>query len=121
MAGDIDGGGPVAQWFVGGFKPLKPGDELVCYEGPNSKTGIYYNSAIAGKTPEELENSDNAITFFEDDGVSTNAAGDFEDRTRDSEQKVFGETRQYYEVEYGSGVKNFDFDSSGSEVQVEFN
>ncbi len=100
------------------FRISPPGEALVCYEGNKAKTGIVYNSEIAGKKLEDFEDIDKEVTLFEGDSVELNAHGVYSIREGKSEQEIFGQVRDYYSWEYGD---NFETDGSSSGFKIETN
>lgn len=82
-----------------------PGEQFVCFDG-KVKTGICYNSDLAGKKPSDFKDVSNEICLFEADSVAINNHGPYEKVTKKSDQQIFGQERKYYTWPYGQDINS---------------
>jgi hypothetical protein len=94
------------------FKIMDPSGEWSCTMG-DRKTGMAYNSDVAGKTLEEARKA-NTVVIFEVDQIGKNLNIKYVDRGKEGSPKIMGESRGWIAIHAQSGVEMGDQEMGGN-------
>lgn len=94
---------------LGPIKPVDPSSSVwFCTETESAKTGIAYNSDIAGKVAADIPNPTTTMLFFETDKAMQNLAMSYKPLPKASSPKIMGQPRGWIEIPLEGEIKGFD-------------
>jgi hypothetical protein len=85
------------KWYLQ-LQPVKPGDPPVC-DFLEGRSHLTYNSELAGRSLEQIENPAETVLLFETEEPSENFALAYEPQPEDQAPRVMRVTREWF-IEY---------------------
>jgi len=103
---------------LGPIKIVNPDSSIwVCADHDTTKTGISYNSEVAGKVASELADPMSVVLFFETEKAGSNLTAKYQPLPKESSPKIMGKHRGWMTVPVEGDVRGFD-KSSGTSFDI---